>query len=191
DRSSFERELLTSPALAAELAAFEELVGRLARETAPVPPPPAVRRRVLEAAGPRPGAPGAESSAPARPARSRPVLAWLATAAAVVRGIALLVARVQRDAARRDADAAAARAESLSAQVRDTLSQLDRLRKQVAEERAVRDLIAHRESRVATLAGLPAAPQARARVVWNPTSREAVLLADGLAPAPAGKGYEV
>jgi len=66
DRSSFERELLTSPALAAELAAFEELVGRLARETAPVPPPPAVRRRVLEAAGPRPGARGAESSALAR-----------------------------------------------------------------------------------------------------------------------------
>jgi anti-sigma-K factor RskA len=191
DRSSFERELVTSPALAAELASFEELVGRLAREIAPVPPGPAVRRRVLEATGPRPAAGAAEPAAAARPARGRPVLAWLATAAAVVLGIGFLVARLQRDAARRDADVAAARAESLSAQVRDTLSQVDRLRKQVEEERAVRDLIAHRESRVATLAGLPAAPDARARVVWNPTSREAVLLADNLSPAPAGKAYEV
>jgi anti-sigma-K factor RskA len=187
DRSRFEGELARSPELGRELASFQELVGRLAREIAPVPPSPEVRRKVLEAASPLTGRPVGAPVAPAR----RPVLAWLAAAAAVLLGVGLLAARREREAARREAEAARAQVETLSAQVRDALSQLDGLRKQIAEERSLRELIAHPDSRVATLAGLAAAPQARARVIWNPASQQAVLLADGLAPAPSGKAYEV
>jgi anti-sigma-K factor RskA len=186
DRSTFEAALATSPTLGKELAAFEELVGRLAREVDPVSPSPGLRRRVLEAT--RPSA-AATVARPAPP--RRPVLAWLAAAAAVLLGVGLLIARHERAAARREAEMAKAQVETLSAQMRDALAKLEGLQKQIAEERSVRELIAHGESRVATLAGLPAAPQARARMVWNPASREAVLLAEGLAPAPAGKAYEV
>ena len=47
------------------------------------------------------------------------------------------------------------------------------------------------ETRVASLAGLAAAPQARARVVWHASRKEAVLVATGLTPAPPGKAYEL
>ena len=55
---------------------------------------------------------------------------------------------------------------------------------------AFRSLVAQPSTRVATLAGLPAAPTARGRVVWSADRREAVLLTAGLPPAPPGKAYE-
>ena len=64
------------------------------------------------------------------------------------------------------------------------------MQEQLGREVAFRELVAHRESRQTLLAGLPAAPAAVARVVWNPGTREAVLLAAGLEPAPPGKVYE-
>ena len=55
----------------------------------------------------------------------------------------------------------------------------------------MRDLVVHPDSRLTLLAGLPPAPGARARVIWNSSTRQAVLIASGLqAPAP-GKAYEV
>ena len=47
------------------------------------------------------------------------------------------------------------------------------------------------ETRVVSLVGLPAAPEAQARVVWHAGQGEAVLVASGLAPAPPGKAYEL
>ena len=47
------------------------------------------------------------------------------------------------------------------------------------------------DTRLVSLGGLAAAPHARARVVFDPTTHEAVLLASGLGPAPQGKAYEV
>ena len=55
---------------------------------------------------------------------------------------------------------------------------------------AFRRLVAQPSTRVALLAGLPAAPLAWGRVVWSADRREAVLLTAGLPPRPAGKAYE-
>jgi anti-sigma-K factor RskA len=65
------------------------------------------------------------------------------------------------------------------------------LRESLAAEVAFRELVSHPETRVVSLAGLAAAPEARARVVWHAGRGEAVLVASGLAPAPAGKAYEL
>jgi anti-sigma-K factor RskA len=97
-------------------------------------------------------------------------VSWLATAAALALAVAFLVARVQRDSTR---------------------AELREARQKLTDMDTLRDLLARPDSRTAALAGLAAAPRARARVVWDPASRQAVLLASGLDPAPSGKAYEV
>ena len=51
--------------------------------------------------------------------------------------------------------------------------------------------MSHAETRVASLAGLQAAPAAQGRIVWHAGRGEAVFVASGLAAAPAGKAYEL
>jgi anti-sigma-K factor RskA len=111
----------------------------------------------------------AERQLRGRMRRSR-ALSWLATAAALALAVAFLVARIQRDSTRAELH-----------QAQEKLAQMDTLR----------DLLAGPDTRTSSLAGLPPAPRARARMVWDPTRRAAVLLASGLDPAPRGKGYEV
>jgi anti-sigma-K factor RskA len=171
-----------------ELEAFEEVVGRLALLAAPVAPSPAVRERVLAATA-------APPAAPARAARpgtgATKAWAWLATAAAVILGIGLLVTWVQRNDARAQAALARARAETAEAQVRETLADLERTRVLLAREQALRNLIGRPDTRLVSLGGLAPAPRARARVVFDPVTREGYLLASGLAQAPEGKAYEL
>jgi len=171
DRAAFEAHVRDCAACQAELRAHEAVAARLGTAAGRVPPSPALRERVMQAA-----------AREARPRRGVGPLAWLSIAAALVLAVAFLVSRAQRDEARREAQQAA------GDRVR---AELDAARARLAEAEAVRELLARPETRTATLAGLAAAPRARARVVWDPASREAVLLASGLDPAPAGKGYEV
>ena len=102
-----------------------------------------------------------------------------------------LVLRGQRDLARREGDKARAEAATLAAQNRDLRSRLDATQRRLEAAEAFRTLVAQPSTRVATLAGLPAAPAGRGRVIWSGDRREAVLLATGLPPVPAGKAYEV
>jgi anti-sigma-K factor RskA len=185
DKRLFEARLPTDLALRRALAVFERLVGTIGLATAPVEPAPALRGRLLASAGP-----GFQPAA--RPAH--PVRPWwlgLAAAAGLVLVVSGLLLRQQRDAARREGARFRAEADSLTAQVQDARKRLDEAQRRLADATAFRDLVAHPASHVATLAGLPAAPGARARVVWNAERREAVLLASGLPPAPPGKAYEV
>jgi anti-sigma-K factor RskA len=108
-----------------------------------------------------------------RPAVSVRRPAWLAPAlaASLMAALAgLLLVRSERDTARRE---------------------LLALRETLASEVAFRDLVGLPETRVVDLAGLEAAPDARARVVWHSGRREGVLLASGLAPTASGKAYEL
>lgn len=175
----FRRHLETCAACRTELAEQTQIAAAIGASVAPVAPPAELRQRVLAAVGrplPRPA-----------PAPSRQGLAWLsalATAASVLLGLGLLLTRQElvreREHARRQAaEAAQARRE------------LADLQKALAEARSVRDLVAQPDSRLTLLAGLEPAPGARARVVWNGSTREAVLIASGLQPAPPGKAYEV
>jgi anti-sigma-K factor RskA len=82
-------------------------------------------------------------------------------------------------------------AAALTAEVERVRQDLASARQRLAREDAVPQLLARADSRVTPLDGLAAAPRARGRVVWSPGAREAVLVAAGLEPAPAGKAYEV
>lgn len=179
DRSGFEAHVPGCLVCSAELRAHEAVVGLVPLALAPVRPPLALRQRVLTRQEPP----------VARPAR-KPWTAGLAAAAALLLGIGLLVVRAQRDAARVAAadarrDAAEARAEAAR-----VAAELLVARRDLGEAVAFRALLQRPESRVTTLAGLAPAPKARARVIFDPGTREAVLVASGLDPAPEGKAYE-
>lgn len=169
----------------AELEVHERLVALIPQSIPPVIPSPAVRRGILEAIG-------AEHAPRIEKSRGLGRLyTALATAAAVALGIGLLIVNAQREAARRDAEAAQEALAASSEQAERAIAEMEALRKDLADQRAISKLVADPASRMITLAGLPAAPKASARMVWNPASREAILMASGLTPAVEGKTYEV
>ncbi len=158
ERAAFEAALAPSPELRRELAAYQELVGRLGLAAGERPPSEPARERLLAAT---------------RPAEPAPRRAWLAPAlaASLIAALAgLLLVKSERDTARRE---------------------LLALRETLASEVAFRELVGLPETRVVNLAGLAAAPDAQARVVWHSGRGEGVILASGLAPAPSGKAYEL
>ncbi len=182
DRAYLDAHLGRDAEARTQLAAFEEIVGRLGLLTAPVEPPLALRAKVLRVAG---------SPAAAAPVAAGHAWTWLAVAAALLCAVGLLVTRIQRDQARRELAAAQARAETAEGQVRETLAELETTRVLLAREQALRGLVGRPDTRLVSLGGLPAAPRARARVVFDPTTREAFLLASGLDRAPEGMAYQV
>jgi anti-sigma-K factor RskA len=164
----------------AELAAYEEVAGRIGSSAGTLPPPPAVRDRVLASAG----------AARGRPRTARPVPRWwpaaLATAAVLAVGLtfSLLSARRQLEQMRD-------RNQALEQEAEQARREVSLLREALVEARAVRDLVASPEARLTSLAGLKPAPHARGRVIWNAATREAILVAFGLDSPPAGKAYEI
>jgi anti-sigma-K factor RskA len=177
DRAAFEALVARDPEVEREVAAYRELVGRLGTATPAVPPPAALRERLLRETRPAPA----------------PRL-WLspALAAALVGALAALgVSLVQRSAALREAAFERAAAQEARQVAQKAQAEAATLRETLAIEVAFRELVIRPQSRVVSLAGLPPAPQANARVVWHAERREGVLLASGLAPAPAGKAYEL
>jgi len=177
DRAAFEALAAKDPEIQREVAAYRELVGRIGTATLPVPPPTALRERLLR--------------------ETRPVVAprsWLspALAAALVAALAgLVLVFAQRNAARREAAFERAAAQEARQVAQRAQVEAASLREALAIEVAFRELVIRPQSRVVSLAGLAPALQANARVVWHAERREAVLLASGLAPAPAGKAYEL
>jgi anti-sigma-K factor RskA len=162
----------------AELAAYGEVAGRMGASLDAVPPPPAVRDRVLGSVG---------ATAGIRRA-ARPVQRWwpaaVATAAAVALALGLLATRTRLERMRD-------RTEALEREVEQARREVSQLQEALEEARSVRDLVARPESRLTLLAGLKPAPDARGRVLWNAATREAVLLVSGLDRAPTGKAYEI
>jgi anti-sigma-K factor RskA len=186
--AEFASALPGSPELQAEVASFEAVVGMLALAQA-APPSSRLRARTLGAAGffPMPApAPAVRREAPAR----GPWLAWAAVLAAVAFGALFAWEAARLGEARRESAQLREERDTLATEVQQARLQLAAVQEQLGREVAFRELVAHRESRQTLLAGLAPAPAAVARVVWNPGTREAVLLAAGLQPAPAGKVYE-
>jgi len=192
DLSAFAAESARNTTLRGELEAFERVVGQIGLASEPVAPAPVVRERVVSVArgASSGGTVPSSSDSGARPSSLRTAATWLSLAAAL--GIALggLAWRGQRDEARREAARAKAEAFTLTALNRDLQGRLDATQRRLESAEGFRALVAHPSTRIAGLAGLPAAPGARGRVVWNSERREAVLFAAGLPPAPAGKAYE-
>jgi hypothetical protein len=191
DLQAFAAARTRSAVLRQELEAFERVVGQIGLSVDPVAPAKVVRERVVSLAR---GALGGVSSPPAVGWGARPALRtavpWLSLVPALGLALGGLAWRSQRDEARREAARARTEADTLTALNRDLQARLDATQQRLESAEAFRTLVAHRATRIAGLAGLPAAPGAQGRVVWNPDMREAVLFAVGLPPAPAGKAYE-
>lgn len=79
-------------------------------------------------------------------------------------------------------------------------TRLNQLQGELARERESKELIATRaeqdiqmltSANITTLKGTEAAPQASARIAYDPNTGRAMLMADNLPPAPAGKAYQL
>jgi hypothetical protein len=114
----------------------------------------------------------------------------VAVAAALVLAVGYVMVRAERDAARRETERVRAEVATLADDSRRSRTAAEDLGRMLAEERFVRDLMTRSKARTAVLSAPATDSTASARVVWDPTSGEAVLLARGLGPAPAGKTYE-
>jgi hypothetical protein len=179
DRVAFERALRESLTARREAESLARVVGALGLTATLVVPGPGVRDRVLS------------STRPAVVAKGSRTLTALATAAAVLFALGFFWMWAERDEARQAAVAAREKADGALRQAREAQAQLVAARESLARETAFRTLVSQPDARLVRLGPLPPAPRARARVVFNPASREAVLLVSGLDPAPEGKGYAV
>jgi len=174
--AEFEAHLATCAICTERLRETREALVTLPRSLPPVAPPPALRARIVErvAAEPR------VTPAPARrrPERRRTRVIWWAGWAGLAAAAALLLV--------------------VNAQLRATRQELQALQGRVA---TLQTVLAQREEalrflsdpnvRYVSLGGLKPTPEASAWLLWNPTSRQGLLLARGLPAAPPGKAYEL
>lgn len=79
----------------------------------------------------------------------------------------------------------------LSARLNQAQEEISRERETLAREREALELIAAPSARMATLAGTEAATNARAKFVFDRNTGRAILMADNLPQAPAGKAYQL
>lgn len=185
---AFEAHLSGCERCRAEVASFEETVARVGSGVAEVPPPPALKSRVMEAARAT-AAPGAatasaspapaESSTPpseATPDRGR--IPWWGLAAAAVAAITT----VGWWNARQRSDLLEIRVDELSTAVE--------IRNRAIEERdSLLDIALDLEARDARLVATDLPPSAR--LVWSPERRRVILSVADLAPAPEGRTYQL
>jgi hypothetical protein len=76
-------------------------------------------------------------------------------------------------------------------QLEEAQGELRRERETLAHEREARELISAPEARIMTLSGTEMATRARAKFVYDSKTGRAMLMADDLPPAPAGKAYQL
>jgi anti-sigma-K factor RskA len=119
--------------------------------------------------------------------KARPSLAFGGMAA----GIAVIVLGVATFSLWNRTEAARGEVAQLSERLERSESELAREREQLAHTRDENDLLASPGARVARLAGKEVAPGARAVVAYEGASGRAVLIANGLPPAPAGHAYQL
>lgn len=177
ERAAFEAHLATCDACAAEVRAHAEVAALLPYALVDEAPPASLRARVLAAAQPEVraigSAPSARATVPAaitRRAAAWP--GWLAAAAALLLAAGLGMRLGDERRARQLAEGA------LAAE-RATVAQRDALLASVLAP----------EARTARLTSTGQGPDVR--LVWNRREGVVVLTAQALAPAPAGRTYQL
>jgi anti-sigma-K factor RskA len=173
----FEAHLATGCATCADrLRETREALAAMPRSLPPVPPPPALRARVLERIDAQ--RPAARGPVPLRPERRRGrVLWWTGGAGLAAAAALLLIVNAQLSSTRREIRGLQDRVASLQAELAD-------------RERTL-GFLSDPNVRYVSLAGLKASPEANAWLLWNPTTRQGLLLARGLPAPPAGHAYEL
>ena len=123
---------------------------------------------------------------PARHSGSAPSRFWaIAASLAFIALIASLILLWNRNNAMQQEMA------RVTNQLDQAQTELAREREILAREREARELISAPESRIMTLAGTEMATRARAKFVYDSKTGRAMLMADDLPPAPAGKAYQL
>jgi anti-sigma-K factor RskA/sigma-70-like protein len=82
-------------------------------------------------------------------------------------------------------------ARNLSGQLREFTIEFVALRQELKITQAKLGFALSPETEVLTLTGQPAAPEAKAKLVWDPADGQGILIASGLAPTPADKSYQL
>ncbi len=159
----------------AELAELRETASLLALAVDPVAPRPEVREQLLAQVGRE--SPRRFREVPIR-RRPLPFAAGLALAAGLA---GLLVLQATTRSELRDT----------RLRLDQALARLDEAQAELARERATTRLLAAPEAVSVALKGTEAAPGARAKVAYEPSSGEAMLFAADLPQPPPGKGYQL
>ncbi len=165
---------------AARIRETREALALAARELPEVAPPPALRARVLAAVASEPGPAARPATAPIPlpPARRRRGAIWWTGWAGLAAAAALLVFV--------NAELRTTRQEMRALQGR-----LATLQTELSEREATLRFLSDPSVRFVSLGGLEPTPDAGAWLLWNPTTRQGLLLARGLPAAPAGHAYEL
>ena len=186
ERALFEAHLSTCDECRGDVGVFRDVVNVLPFALPQIDPPPALRARILAAAG----AVTRDAIAPltvVRPGRKFVAAAWLSAAAMLVLAIGLGTYTVTLRH----------RLTGLEAMLRDAMARLDRSERQLASatqdaERAQLRLavLTAPDMKQVDLAGQPPAPRAAGRVFLS-ASNGLVFAASQLPPLPAGRTYQL
>jgi anti-sigma-K factor RskA len=170
DLTLFEAHLATGCALCeTHLRESREAHIQLSRSLAPLEPPPRVKAELLKRIAPAPTRATTEKA-------PSPWLWW--SLAGGLAAAALLIAVSWNLIASRN-------------QVRELQGRLATLQGQVNEREEVIRFLSDPQVRIVNLAALPASPGASGQLLWNPRSRNGLLLVTGLPPTTADKAYEL
>jgi anti-sigma-K factor RskA len=172
DRTRFEALLRAGdPQAVGALRDFEETLSDLAAAT-PASPPPAVKATLMERIAAAPPAP--RTTAAARPRRAL----WPAVlSGALAAGLAAIVVGWS---------VSSTYEKRLDALAHDA----DQLKEELRAQQAVIAILRDPTTQVVSLAGLPPAPGARARMMWHEKAG-GIFVATGLPAAPVGKAYQL
>jgi hypothetical protein len=110
--------------------------------------------------------------------------ALAASVAVFALGVSLYVLWQRNDELRREVA-------QLSAQLGEARGRLDATSTELARARFESELFSAPDSHTAQLSGTEMAQSARAKLTFNDTTGEAMLVASRLPPAPAGKAYQL
>lgn len=169
ERLGFRDHLLDCGSCASDLQAYEATAHRLALVGPQRPPRRAVRARLMREV---------------RRGASRSPVTWLALAASLLMSV-ITVGAVRERASWR------VQAEELQRALEHAEARVEALQAASADGEFLQHLVSDLTSRIAHLEGQAGAPEARARIVWNPSTQDATMMISWLAAAPAGKAYQV
>jgi hypothetical protein len=176
----------------------------------PVTPPPALRGRILAAAGVQAGVPepmlAIEKPARAPDSRSGPRMTEarepllehgrrgreaLYAALALAAGLALLVIAWQSLVLRDEMADVRAESQVHEKEAARLAEELTRLKLQTDEQARLIELLRRPNSGVVTLASLKPTPSTSGRVLFDPDAGRGYLWVNALPPDPAGKDYQL
>jgi anti-sigma-K factor RskA len=175
--AQFEAHLATGCAIcAARLRETREALTLMPKALPKVAPPPALRARVLERIASERTVTGAPVALGRERRRGR-VLWWAGWAGLAAAAALFIVVNAQLRTTRQELQA-----------LQDRLATLQT---ELAQREEALRFLSDPNVRYVSLSGLKPTPEASAWLLWNPATRQGLLLARGLPSAPAGHAYEL